>query len=245
MDTISSPQPPFLPQPPPLPIPPKSSHLVLLIAGLTLFLGGLGGGFVVSQYLASPKPKIEPIAQIVDVPTPTPTSIPTPDETANWKTYTNTKYGFSFKYPMNFDSTCCGISGPVLGKPEMIIVLADPATGAQGTDMPFNGLGIYIDSVVDFTSADGFTSYIYGQKASLIKNYKDFMDKEPINGKSNTVMVAGVKGEALEGLAWWSNKIIYVPFPDNKKVIVIVRADASKDSFDTMFNQILSTFKFL
>lgn len=30
-------------------------------------------------------------------PTPTPTAIP--DETANWKTYTNTQYGFEFKYP--------------------------------------------------------------------------------------------------------------------------------------------------
>jgi len=27
------------------------------------------------------------------------------DETANWKTYTNTKYGFSFKYPKEWEST--------------------------------------------------------------------------------------------------------------------------------------------
>lgn len=43
---------------------------------------------------------------------PTPTVIieptPTPDPTADWKTYTNTKYGFSFKYPnevINIGST--------------------------------------------------------------------------------------------------------------------------------------------
>lgn len=27
---------------------------------------------------------------------------PTPDPTANWKTYTNTKYGFEIKYPTNY-----------------------------------------------------------------------------------------------------------------------------------------------
>lgn len=90
MDAIPVPQPPLPPQP---------SHLILLIAGLALFLGGLGGGFVLSQYLASPKPKTEPIAQIVEIPTQT--SIPTPDPTANWKTYVHPTLNYSFSYPEN------------------------------------------------------------------------------------------------------------------------------------------------
>jgi len=32
----------------------------------------------------------------------TPTVTPTPDPTADWKTYTNSEYGFSFKYPSDF-----------------------------------------------------------------------------------------------------------------------------------------------
>lgn len=31
----------------------------------------------------------------------TPSAVPTLDPTANWKTYTNTKFGFEFKYPNN------------------------------------------------------------------------------------------------------------------------------------------------
>ena len=38
--------------------------------------------------------------EVVISPTPTATITPK-DETANWKTYTNTQYGFSFKYPGN------------------------------------------------------------------------------------------------------------------------------------------------
>jgi|GEM_PF-6758444 len=33
--------------------------------------------------------------------TPSPTATPIPDQTANWKTYTNDKYGFQFNYPAN------------------------------------------------------------------------------------------------------------------------------------------------
>lgn len=45
----------------------------------------------------TPMPKISPTPVITATPGPT----PTPDPTANWKTYTNTKYGFSIKYPNN------------------------------------------------------------------------------------------------------------------------------------------------
>ena len=34
---------------------------------------------------------------------PTPTFTPTVDPTANWKTYSNTKYGYSLKYPQDFE----------------------------------------------------------------------------------------------------------------------------------------------
>ncbi len=43
--------------------------------------------------------------QTISSPQPTPTPSTTPDETANWKTYTNNKYSFSFKYPSSFSLT--------------------------------------------------------------------------------------------------------------------------------------------
>jgi len=49
-----------------------------------------------SVFVLSPTPI--PIATIVATPTST-MATPTPDPTADWKTYTNTKYGYEIKYP--------------------------------------------------------------------------------------------------------------------------------------------------
>ena len=71
------------------------ANIILVIVILAL-LGAVG-------YFVFVK-KSEPITQ---QPTPTPTQTktpvsPTPAPTANWKTYTNSQYGFEFKYPATF-----------------------------------------------------------------------------------------------------------------------------------------------
>lgn len=71
---------------------------IILVVVIVILLGVVG-------YFAFVK-KSEPIAQ---QPAPTPTQSKTPisptpaqkDEIANWKTYNNTQYSFSFKYPTN------------------------------------------------------------------------------------------------------------------------------------------------
>ncbi|MEI6477642.1 MAG: hypothetical protein WCO52_01520 [bacterium] len=47
-------------------------------------------------------PTATPLAVATATPTPTATPTATPDPTANWKVYTNTKMGFSFKYPTDW-----------------------------------------------------------------------------------------------------------------------------------------------
>lgn len=73
----------------------KKSTLFLIILTAIFFTSTL-----VLIYLNYLKP------QSISTPTPssTPTESisPTPDPTANWKTYENKEYGFSFKYPTNF-----------------------------------------------------------------------------------------------------------------------------------------------
>jgi len=61
------------------------------ILGILVFVGAVFGAYKFGQR------QIQPATQ----PTPTPEVVatPTPDPTADWKTYTNTKYGYSIKYP--------------------------------------------------------------------------------------------------------------------------------------------------
>lgn len=92
------------------PEPQKQSNLSLIILSLlVLILVGVGG-FILARYPYAPKTEV-PVPSQPPVATPAPTqspfgtssvSIPT-DETAGWKTYSNSKYAFSFKYPQFLD----------------------------------------------------------------------------------------------------------------------------------------------
>lgn len=68
----------------------KGQAQVLILAGIVILLAVAGGIFYLGRITA---PKLQ---NITTSPTPQPSPV---DETANWKTYTNTKYGYSLKYP--------------------------------------------------------------------------------------------------------------------------------------------------
>lgn len=79
----------------------KWAFVVIFIA----LLSSVGTYFVLTQT----KKQSIPTPTIVQTPSPTPT--PTLDKTINWKTYTNTQYKYTFKYPPEYkiDETLYGI----------------------------------------------------------------------------------------------------------------------------------------
>lgn len=62
------------------------------VLGILVFAGAVFGAYKIGQRQTHPEP--------AEGPTPTPVVVvtPTPDSTTDWKTYTNTKYGYSIKY---------------------------------------------------------------------------------------------------------------------------------------------------
>lgn len=69
-----------------------------------MLLGVVGGAFYIGKIVSTP-PRIYPTPS-PSLPLPASTLAPAPnqtiDENANWKTYTNSKYGYSIKYPGNW-----------------------------------------------------------------------------------------------------------------------------------------------
>jgi len=90
------PQPPPISQPKPFPLVPILLVLLVLLLGATAFL--------VYQNMQLQKQIIE----LTNKPTPSPAVVPgetgTQAGTANWKTYTNTQYQYSFKYPAKYET---------------------------------------------------------------------------------------------------------------------------------------------
>jgi len=89
-------------------IPPERPRMnFLAISGIVLtcfVIFGFCGYFIGTKQLLTKKsvtesnsPKPSPLAQV--------SNTPVPDETLNWKTYTNDKYGYSIKYPENWSVT--------------------------------------------------------------------------------------------------------------------------------------------
>lgn len=88
------------------PTPPKPWLKIVLfsILGLFLLAGAVFAGYFLGrksisprELLISPTPIVTQTPVVENQPSPTPEA--TIDETKDWKTYRNEKYGFSFKYP--------------------------------------------------------------------------------------------------------------------------------------------------
>lgn len=208
--TPPSPQPPasispVSKQPPPF-SKPWLRWILLIIVAVLLSSGG--------TYLVLTQQKIEQ-----PQPSPSLTASPVPTdagETANWKTYTNTDYGYSVKYPPVWSNITCGSA--VLFDKEPFFSCA--------TDVS----GIFSISVRNKTS-----------ETPLINTGKEF---KVIS--ANLVNIGGKQGERMvtEKVepAPGADKIIIAAVEYKGKVYTLNLQDINEQ---VVFDQILQTIKFL
>ena len=222
---VTAPQsvnPPAPAQPPVPQIPPKkpkSALSTLLILFLILFVG-IGGFFGYQKFVVKETPpEPTPVATIA----PTPTTDPTTD----WKTYTNTIHGISFKYPVTWiidqSKENTDPNGSVkLSKDtaKITILLNMDGIGGLGRD--------YIGSPTTFA---GLNLFKYEAETT-------YAAEESFKG-TRTIGITESLTKSL-GFFRYNNKTYSItlsyPIADHQKEIII---EAQKE-----FDQILSTFKF-
>lgn len=95
--------------------------MVFLILGILVLAVLLGGGAYV---LMKAKAPVSTPIPVVSKPTPTPV-----DETANWKTYTNSTHKFSFKYPSGWNVEEQDETKSADGR-ELLITLNEPSNSS-------------------------------------------------------------------------------------------------------------------
>ncbi len=211
MEPQVTPQPQTPPVPPAPPTPQIKNSLVLIMSILLIIAVTIASLF----YFQIQKLSKE-LSKYQIQPSPTPTA--TPDETANWKTYQNEKYGFEVKYPLDFTEQ----------KAESDTTLLSVTKTDRGSSYNFM---IYIRK-----------NYKVNQIISGVEEAKEINIGDHLGYEYFYTEGAGTSGVALIQVGQDALSINFdcigddhnFTSPDDKKIYV-----------QGFFDQILSTFKFI
>lgn len=176
---------------------------------------------------------------------PTPTTIQTStitDPTASWKTYTNTKNGYSLKYPTAFEM----VKGPV---PESELPTLDNISFSGMGKSSDSNAGVVINISVNPSDANGKRIFCTTNDDCLQK-LLGVLNKSSneVTNNSNILMGKSVKGfeyQNKNSLYIQSNQ--YFIYPENGKIwqVSININNYSIQEVQRTIDQILSTFKFI
>ncbi|HEX9503252.1 MAG TPA: hypothetical protein VF974_02925 [Patescibacteria group bacterium] len=179
-------------------------HILAEVLGIAVVIA-LGATAYYWQATSSPLPKFEPVKH-------------KQNSTANWKTYTNTEYGFSFKYPNDFN---------VYADDPTFIQIIRPKDPNKITD----NMTIRVwDNKANLSVIDWWNKY--GPYAPPRTSAGLKPDTFPIKD----IMVVDVKGVFIEGSEGVLANYLILPADKNKILEINLMMPT---------NQIISTFKFI
>ncbi|TSC92370.1 MAG: hypothetical protein CEN89_735 [Candidatus Berkelbacteria bacterium Licking1014_7] len=172
--------------------------------------------------------------------TPSSTTSATADATANWKTYTNSTYGFSFKYPSDWTATeSTTYPGALIS-----VGVDTPSRKVtnkcheDGCDSP-NSMSVhYYDSIMNKDSEGGYSSLLNYLKVNSGNDEKRY--------SSYTAAKVGTENgyKAIAGKNTFGGGTYYFVEKSDKKVLEVWMFDGDKEVTPTIDSQILASFQF-
>lgn len=211
----------------------------LPISKITLFIIALLvlGAMVYSVALKKSPPitvQPTPSSTVMPTPIPTPTLSPTPTPSAKnpgWLIYRNEKYGFELEYPKNFLEQTTTIDS---GK-NVLSLSSDLAT------FEIVGLMVSDNKNYDFSSINSFKEW-HSKSEYMVSS--DLQDVEKIT----IGQLTGLKTHELDGINSVGD---YVYFKKGELIVYFVNDYNDHNKYKNsilatkIFNQIISTFKFI
>lgn len=235
----------------------KSNVLLISVLLVVVLLIGITGGVYASKFLNQPKActmeakfcpdgssvgHIGPNCEFAPCSTQAPATTTIPDETANWKTYTNTKYGFEFKYLPSFQNTNTSGLGQNFLDQKPVIELE-------------NGVFNYLHNQINAYFIVSVKSNAKSECEYVPRGVLNTLKNKVINGINFTVFSTG--GAATGNT--YSNTILHYlkdstcyeivttihESSDGNTPEALPKINEQKAIFNKQLDQILSTFKFI
>jgi len=161
------------------------------------------------------------------------------DQTASWKTYTNTKYGFEFKYPSTW----------IVDENETKSHVNIWSSEKEKQDAINAIIPIYSEFTVNYQDTISFNGFAKGLLGRDVSGVKDFVSSYEGFGSYAEINIAGQKAYAVISVA---NRAVYTVYIElNGEVYVLSTEDLSKGGsnpknprLDINIKNIISTFKF-
>ena len=157
----------------------------------------------------------------------------------DWKTFTDSQYGFSFQYPSTWNQFGI-VQKPTDRNGNISAVIVDFHSGISGEqfhveyNLPPNGTQLYQSQISDFNSQQGW--YVSGAKNVLVAG------KQAL--EANMVNKVNGRGTPIDPV-----KIIIVNFSDNNNAgdfeLMLNIPVASIGNEVSNFEKVLTTFKFI
>ncbi len=226
----NQPTPPQIPVNPPAnppiqPLSPKKPRLIFLLAFLFMALVSLGA-YGIFKFQTKPKTSISSPSTIQPSSTQPSTVIPSPsspvDPTAGWKTYTNTKYNYSFKYPNDYQPP---------EESKNYLSLISPLNPNRGKDNGLQNGELKIEIVTETAKEDN----------SALKCWNDHNPDNIKPLKQSEISISGINTTIIDWENMGTGQFICLTHNGQRYLINKYPLETTRQS---EFDQILSTFKF-
>lgn len=199
----------------------RGQIFIFLLIGI-LIIAGVGGAYYLGRS-TSPKPSATPIV-ISQTPQPTPDASREPTgstKTANWKVFESPTYGFSYKYPTDWENDNFCQNCP----PQPIIEKSSER---------------YLHPK-QVKYPEGITYIIEDKRYSLsLEGYKNLERRDPSNQEVSDISIGGYRGIRIKGTLEDGSKKDNAIFENKNYIFKIYTHKGYADILDG----ILSTFKF-
>ena len=210
--------------------------IIGVVIGIILVGGGILGFYLYQKNSEGSTP------QQVNTPiTASPSSKPS-NETANWNTYTNTKYSYQIKYPSNWSVGAWPSNNTNLGTADYLTFIKITGQSLFAPNQVIFNISFYPNSsnipLKDFLQTGDINIY-----SPAIFEFPT-LENELARRKLTVDGMTKANFQDFEALSEGKTRL-YVNTGENIILFYIEADTDSADSTENLFNQLLTTFKFL